>query len=393
MQLKFPDNFFFGTSTAAYQIETAFEHDWLGVKSKDGYIFERTSDHEKRFVEDAAIIAHCAPNYRMSLMWSKLQRAPYAELHKDTVAEYRSFLDDLKSRGVKVMMVLHHFTNPLWFSQNGNWEKAENVALWVDFSKKVVDEFGEYISYWNTFNEPNVYVSNGWVLGQFPPFKTNLLAARSAIKNMGLAHHIMYDYIKAKFPNQPVGISHNTVIFSAENFLGYLPAKISDWWFMDYLLKPFAGKLDFFGLSYYAKISHDPQPITYIDTPAKMEKLGKPHDDMWEYYPNGLKECIERYWKQYRLPLVITESGVCTADEIKQVNAMKDYVKIIHDCLQKGIDIRGYYWWSTFDNFEWNLGPTFRFGLYETNLETKDRRKRAGADVYHQLGYERKLDL
>lgn len=393
MQLSFANNFFFGTSTAAYQIETAFEHDWLGVKSKDGYIFERTSDHEKRFAEDAEIIAYCAPNYRMSLMWSKLQRFPYAELHKETVAEYRSFLDDLKRRGVKVMMVLHHFTNPLWFSQNGNWEETENVALWVDFSKKVVDEFGEYVSYWNTFNEPNVYASNGWVLGKFPPFKTSLLGARRAIKNMGLAHNIMYDYIKAKSPHQPVGISHNTVIFSAENFLGYLPAKISDWWFMNYLLKPFTGKLDFFGLSYYAKISHNPQPITYIDTPAKMEKLGKPHDDMWEYYPNGLKESIERYWNEYRLPIIITESGVCTADETRQVSAMKDYAKIIHDCLQKGIDIRGYYWWSTFDNFEWNLGPTFRFGLYETNLETKNRRKRAGADVFHRLAYEKSLEV
>jgi beta-glucosidase len=393
MQLNFPDNFFFGTSTAAYQIETAFEHDWLGVKAMDGYLFERTSDHEKRFKEDAEIIAYCAPNYRMSLMWSKLQRAPYAELHRETVAEYRAFLDDLKTRGVKVMMVLHHFTNPLWFSQNGNWEKTENVALWVDFSKKVVDEFGEYVSYWNTFNEPNVYVSNGWVLGQFPPFKTSLLGARSAIKNMGLAHHMVYDYIKAKFPEQPVGISHNTVIFSAENVWGYLPAKISDRWFMDYLLKPFTGKLDFFGLSYYAKISHDPQPITYIDTPAKMEKLGKPHDDMWEYYPNGLKECIERYWNKYRLPVIITESGICTADENKQIAAMKDYVKIVHDCLQKGIDIRGYYWWSTFDNFEWNLGPTFCFGLYETDLKTKDRRKRAGADVFHGLAYERRLEM
>jgi beta-glucosidase len=393
MQLSFPDKFSFGTSTAAYQIETAFEHDWLGVKSKDGHIFYRTSDHEKRFKEDAAIIAYCAPNYRMSLMWSKLQRAPYAQLDTKTVAEYRSFLDDLIGRGVKVMMVLHHFTNPLWFSQNGNWEKSENVALWVDFCKKVVDEFGEYVSYWNTFNEPNVYVSNGWVLGQFPPFKKNLFYACRVIKNMGLAHNIMYDYIKAKYPYQPVGISHNTVIFSAENFLGYLPAKISDWWFMNYLLKPFVGKLDFFGLSYYAKISHDPQPITYIDTPAKMEKLGKPHDDMWEYYPNGLKQCIERYWKQYHLPVIITENGICTADEAKQVNAMKDYVKIVHDCMKSGIDIRGYYWWSTFDNFEWNLGPTFRFGLYETDLKTKNRRKRSGADVFHRLAYEKQLEV
>lgn len=393
MTIKFPDEFFFGTSTAAYQIETAFEHDWLGVKSKDGYVFNQTSDHEKRFAEDAEIIAYCAPNYRMSLMWSKLQRAPYAPLHTETVNEYKAFIQDLQKRGVKIMMVLHHFTNPLWFSEKGNWEKRENIDMWVDFCKKVVDEFGEFVTYWNTFNEPNVYASNGWVMGEFPPFKKSLPAAFKVIANMGIAHGFVYDYIKAKHPNRPVGISHNTVIFSAENILGYLPAKISDWWFMDKVLSKFDTKLDFFGISYYAKISYDPMPITYLDTPEKMERLGKPHDDMWEYYPQGLIECIERYWKKYKLPFIVTENGICATDDNNRVNAMKDYMKLLYSCLQSGIPIQGYYWWSTFDNFEWNLGPTYKFGLYETDLKTKDRIKRPSADVYHQLAYNKVIEV
>ncbi|HWB63417.1 MAG TPA: family 1 glycosylhydrolase [Chitinophagales bacterium] len=393
MKITFPENFVFGTSTASYQIETAFEHDWLGVKSTDGYVFERTSDHEKRFAEDAAIIEYCAPYYRMSLMWSKLQRGPMADFDAAAVAEYKVFLDDLKRRGVKIMMVLHHFTNPLWFAKKGGWEKEGNINLWVDFAKKLVDEFGSYVSYWNTFNEPNVYASGGWVMGNFPPFKTNLLLARKAIKNMGKAHSIVYDYIKTAYPTQPVGISHNTVVFSAENVLGLLPAKISDYWFMDYCLEPFAGKLDFFGLSYYAKISHDPFPITYIDTPEKIKKLNKPHDGMWEYYPNGMKECIERYWKQFKLPFIITESGVCASDDTMRVKAIKDYVKVVWDCMNNGIDMRGYFFWSTFDNFEWNLGPTFRFGLYETDIETKERRKRPSADLYHHLAWAHELEV
>jgi beta-glucosidase len=393
MELTFPDSFFFGTSTAAYQIETAFEHDWQGVKSNDGYTFLQTSDHEKRFKEDAEIIAYCAPHYRMSLMWSKLQRAPFAEFDQAAVAEYRNFLDYLKARGVKIMMVLHHFTNPLWFAAKGGWEKEENIPMWVDFSRRVVDEFGEYVTYWNTFNEPNVYASNGWVLGQFPPFKKNLLLASKVGRHMGKAHLQVYDYIKSKLPDQPIGISHNTVIFSAENILGVLPAKLSDWWFMEHLLAPFTEKLDFFGLSYYAKISHDPLPITYIDTPEKIKKLGKRHDDMWEYYPQGLQECIERYWNRFKLPVIITENGICASDDTNRVAAMKDYMKIMHDCIKKGIDIRGYYWWSTFDNFEWNLGPTYRFGLYETNLQTKDRTKRPSADLYHRLAYEKKIEV
>ena len=393
MKLTFPPDFVFGTSTAAYQIETAFEHEWLGVKSKDGHVFDRTCDHEKRFVEDAAIIAHCAPAYRMSLMWSKLQRAPFAPLHPETVQEYKEFLDDLKRRGVKIMMVLHHFTNPQWFAAKGNWEQKENIAMWVDFARKVVDEFGDYVSWWNTFNEPNVYTSGAYLLGEFPPFKQNLWKAFKVIDNLGAAHHLMYDYIKHKYPTQPVGISHNTVLFAHENLLGILPEKISDWWFMERCLKPFVAKLDFFGMSYYCKMSHDPFPINYMDTPEKFARYDKPHDDMWEYYPAGLGEIMERYWNQFHLPMIITESGVCTTNDNQRIGAMKDYIKVINDCMQKGMDVRGYYWWSTFDNFEWHLGPTYRFGLYETDIETKNRTKRPSADVYHQLAYNKTIEL
>jgi beta-glucosidase len=96
MRLTFPDGFVFGTSTAAAQIETAFDHDWQGVKARNGSVFQRTTDHEKRFKEDAEIIASLAPNYRMSLMWSKLQRAPYSSLHQPTLRSYRLFIEDLK---------------------------------------------------------------------------------------------------------------------------------------------------------------------------------------------------------------------------------------------------------------------------------------------------------
>jgi beta-glucosidase len=162
---------------------------------------------------------------------------------------------------------------------------------------------------------------------------------------------------------------------------------------MEHCLKPFTNKLDFFGLSYYAKMSHDPAPITYLDTPEKLNKLGRPHDDMWEYYPEGMKLAIERYWNRYKLPVIITESGVCTTDDAVRVKAIQDYLKIVHDCMAAGIDIKGYYFWSTFDNFEWDLGPTFRFGLYETDLTTRDRRKRPSADVFHGVAYEKHIEI
>jgi beta-glucosidase len=392
MRLTFPDGFVFGTSTAAAQIETAFDHDWQGVKARNGSVFQRTTDHEKRLKEDAEIIASLAPNYRMSLMWSKLQRAPYENLHQATVKLYRNFIEDLKGKGVDIMMVLHHFTNPLWFSKNGGWEKADNVSLWIDFARKVVDTFGPYVSYWNTFNEPNVYASYGWITGFFPPFKTNPLLANRVIKNMSIAHSQVYDYIKTKFPGHPIGISHNATVFSAENLLGWFPARLADWWFMDYVPGHFE-KVDFFGMSYYGRISHDPMPITYLETPHKIKEMGRAHDDIWEYHPEGLRTCIERYWNKYRKPIIITENGVCDESDFLRLQAIQDYAQIVHGAIKDGIDIKGYYFWSTWDNFEWHLGPTMRFGLYECGLKTMNRMRRPSGDLFASLAYSKKINI
>lgn len=392
MKLIFPADFEFGTSTAAYQIETGVGHDWCGVRSRDGHIFGCTTDHEKRYSEDVDIIAGLAPAYRMSLMWSRLQRAPLAPFDTETTAEYHQLLKMIKSKGVSIMMVLHHFGNAQWFVQAGGWEKEANIRLWVDFAKKLVDEFGNYISRWNTFNEPNLYVSMGWCTGEFPPFKKNMVTARKVIRNLGKAHNILYDYIHAKYPNASVGISHNCTVFAAENALGELPAKFADWWYMEFLPGHFS-KTDFFGMSYYARIGFDPAPITFLTSPKKVRKLKKEHDDMWEYYPPGLGECIQRYWIKYGKPIIITENGICTGNDNLRIKAIKDYMTVIHRSLSAGVDVLGYYHWSTWDNFEWSLGPTFKFGLYDCDLTTKVRTKKPSADLYSALAHSKSIEV
>jgi beta-glucosidase len=392
MRLTFPEKFFFGTSTAAVQVETAFEHDWQGITCRDGHVFEQTTDHELRLEEDVNIIATLAPHYRMSLMWSKLQREPYGTFDESARQHYHTLLKSLKARGVSIMMVLHHFSNPLWFAKRGGWEKEENIPLWVDYARRVVDEYGTYVSYWNTFNEPNVYASFGWLTGFFPPFKINPLAAGKVVINMGKAHDQVYDYLKAKFPQHPVGISHNCAVFAAENILGWFPARLSDWWFMDFVPQHFE-KVDFFGMSYYGRISHDPLPITYLNHPQKIKDLGRKHDDIWEYYPEGLRTCLDRYWNKYKKPIIITENGVCDESDFLRLQAIQDYAGIIHQAIRDGIDIQGYYHWSTWDNVEWHLGPSMRFGLYQTDPKTRNRFMKPSGALYASLAHSKKITI
>ncbi len=390
MLRTFPPHFIFGTSTAAAQIETADAHDWEGIKARDGHIFRRTTDHELRHEQDAEIISTLAPSYRMGVAWNRLQRGPLEPFDPAVVMEYTRLLENLRSRNVTIMMVLHHFTNPQWFSNLGGWEKESNIKYFLDFGRKVVDVFGQYVSHWNTFNEPNVYVSYGWLTGFFPPFKINPILAFKVVKHLGLAHDQMYEIIKKSYPQHPIGISHNAVVFDAVNLWGKAPAALSDWWFMDYVPSFFATS-DFFGMSYYARVAHDPWPITFIDTPEKIQKYKLPHDDMWEYHPQGLRTCLERYWRKYKKPIIITENGVCDeGDELRQ-RAILEYAAIIHQAIADGIDVRGYYWWSAWDNFEWHLGPTRRFGLYACDLESKERTPRPSAKVFASLAHSRAI--
>ncbi|MEX1239552.1 MAG: family 1 glycosylhydrolase [Cyclobacteriaceae bacterium] len=392
MKIKFPEDFIFGTSTSAYQIETAFEHDWVNVRSGDGNTFNRTTDHEKRLLEDVEIIASLAPHYRMSLMWSKLQRQPYARLNSRDVEQYATFLKSLNDRHVKVMMVIHHFANPTWFANSGGWQNKKNIDAWFNYAVQLFEAFGPYVDSWNTFNEPNLYTSLAYVAGEFPPFKKNILAANRVIRNIAIAHNMMYDHIKKTDPGKLVGISHNCALFKAENLLGRIPAKVCDWCYMTYPEDLFR-KTDFFGMSYYARIGFDPFPITYIKTPGKLEKSGKPHDDMWEYYPKGLEECIIRFWEKYQKPIIITENGFCTSDDKKRMTAISDYMKALSDAMAKGADVRGYYHWSTWDNFEWSLGPTFQFGLYSCDPSTKERKKKPSADLFSSLAFNKELEI
>lgn len=392
MTIKFPEGFLWGTSTAAAQIETAFDHNWNGFKSRDGYTFLRTSDHEKRRDEDLGYIREFGSVYRCGVDWSRLQRAPMADFEADVVAEYQDWFRKLNEAGMKIMFVMHHFCNPTWFEKNGTWLNADNIPAFMDYAKKCMEHFGDYAYIWNTFNEPGVYAMNGFVTGNFPPQHKSYFKGNKVLDNMGKAHDELYDILKEKYPDKQVGISKNTCYFFGTNWLGKKAAKFVDWWFIDKVASHFE-KNDFWGISYYAYIPFTPMPVTFIDTPDKLKKMGIPHDKMWGYYPKGLKEILLRFHNKYKKPIIITENGVCTEDDDFRQQSMKDYLSACHEAIEEGVDLRGYIHWTTMDNFEWNLGPTYRFGLVRVDFETMERTLTDAGKFYTKITEENGLEI
>ncbi len=391
--LKFPKNFIWGTSTAAAQVETASEHNWKGFVAKDGYVFERTSDHEKRRSEDVAYIKKFGSIYRCGVDWARLQKAAFAPFELDVVEEYQQFFQELQDNGMQVMFVIHHFTNPLWFENNGSWENEDNIPAFVDYARKCIEHFADYVYTWNTFNEPNVYAVNGWFTGNFPPQKKSLVKALAVLKRLGKAHDIVYDILKKETPDKRVGISLNSVWFDAKNILGVLPARFNDFIFNRKSSQYFQ-RLDYWGLSYYAYIPMGLTPITEIDNPGELAKMGIPHDKMWGYRPEGLERIIRRIHRWYGgKDIIITENGICTDDSQKRISSIKDYLSILHKLIGEGIPIKGYIHWSTWDNFEWNLGPTYRFGLVRIDLDTMERKMTEAGDFYSKVTKENQIEV
>jgi beta-glucosidase len=392
--IRFPEGFFWGSSTAAAQVETAGDHPWRGLRSKDGFIFDRTTEHEQHRAEDAGYIARFGSVYRCGVDWSRLQTGPFEKFDKSVVEEYRVFFEDLKSRGVELMLVLHHFCHPNWFERNGGWTKEENIPAFVNYTQQCLKHFGDYARYWNTFNEPNVYAMNAFILGSFPPKKKGrYFLANRVLDNMGKAHKIAFTLIREKYGKEkPIGISLNTAYFEAANSLGWVPAVFVRWWFMTRAARPFE-RCDFWGLSYYAHMLFDPMPIDAIDRPDALKKRGLAHDKMWAYKPEGLGWALRRFFKKYKKPLIVTENGICTDDPQQRIQSLRDYLKVCHEALRDGVDLRGYLHWSTWDNFEWHLGPTYRFGLVRVNFETMERSMTKAGEFYEKVTKEHGLEV
>ena len=392
MKLEFPDHFFWGTSTAAAQIETASDHNWKGLKSKDGYIFDQTTAHEQRRAEDAEIIAKLGQVYRCGVDWARLQTGPNETFDPAVVKEYQQFFQRLNDLGTRVLFVFHHFTNPIWFEEKGGWLKEENINFFLNYAEQCITHFSAYTFNWNTFNEPNVYALNAYFMGDFPPHAKSYAKANRVLRHMSMAHKVLYEILKAKTPEKAVGISLNTGWFKGSNLLGKLAAKFTDWWFITRAARHFE-EVDYWGLSYYAYILFDPLPITEIDRPGKFKQLGIPHDDMWGYYPEGFKEIIHRFYDKYKKPIIITESGICTDDPKRRIASITDYLSLFHQAIQEGVDIRGYIHWSTWDNYEWNLGPTYRFGLVRVDLDTMERTFTEAASFYQKICQDNAISL
>src|SRR4030065_1414594 len=398
--LSFPENFIFGTSTSAFQIEGAGYTEWKDFIGADKTKLDLAIDHYRKYKEDLKFISYLGNAYRFSMDWSRLQRSAYGSFDDEAIDHYMEIFKTLKSENIKIMLVLNHFSNPLWFTKKGGWTAGGSFKIYFDYVKRVLDIFSGYIDYMNTFNEPAAYAIMAYILKEFPPKRTNPFLRYKVLNNMSEAHRIVYDYVKNKYPHIEVGISQASMFVQTLN-------RKSVWqnflrWFMDYYTfehvhELFAGdgKTDYIGFSYYGRLLISKHPVIAYEERGRrlLDRLGLEYDDMWEIYPPGIYYLIKKFHKKYSKPIIITENGTCTNNDKFRIKNLYNHLYYIKKAIDEGIDVRGYFHWSTFDNYELAHGPSRRFGLVSIDYNSPylERKIKRSGEYYHKISRSHKL--
>jgi beta-glucosidase len=382
-EFNFPENFLWGTATSPTQVEGHVVNEWTEYVAADGGNCRVACDHYHRYQEDVDWMARLGVNaYRMGIEWSRLQSAPFSPLNQKELARYIHLLDCLKAANITPMVVLHHFSNPPWISAAGGWLNPATIPAFADYAAKLSAALKERVYLWNTFNEPDTYASLTYLLGGFPPFhKWKFLSYRKVIKHMAEAHAQASRAIrKNKFSREPeVGIAKNWTSFGAfQKFAlwDHLLAEISHHAFNRFVLDEFLGgrrgeASTFLGVNYYgrARLNHFQALVpTNGVSPERLKEIGIVSDDMFERHPTGFGKILKKFHKRYGLPIYITEHGAASIDEDFRIRDLTAHLLELHGAINHGVDVRGFFYWSLLDNFEWQFGYSKKFGLLSVDF-------------------------
>ncbi len=392
--IKFPQGFLWGSASSAYQTEGGNNNtDWWAwehsvkreeqLRQAGKYIQDFQSgqacDFYNRYEEDFSLAQHLNHNsIRLGIEWSRIQ--PHeGEFNDQALDHYEKILQSAKAHGLKVFLTLHHFTNPIWFAKMGGFLNPDCVNLFTKYVTKVTDRFDEYVDFWITINEPEVYASHSYLFGKFPPRKKSFWDTKKVIANLIACHNAAYEVIKIK-SRKPVSMAYHLADWEPTGLLSQPTYFVLEYLANRYILNRTIKHVDFIGVNYY---THHHVGLL---GPRKHSHHGHTTNDLgWGIHPEGIEQVLFKL-KKYKKPIYITENGIADAQDQKREKFIVDHLFHVNKAIEKGVDVRGYLHWALTDNFEWDQGFWPRFGLIEIQREDLLRRKvRFSATKYAEI--------
>lgn len=397
-RLQFPERFWWGVAGAAHQIEG-------GNVNCDSWVLEHVPgtpyaepagdacDHYHLYPSDIALIAALGFNsYRFSVEWARIEPEE-GEFSLAALEHYRRMLTVCHEHGLTPIVTYHHFTSPRWFAARGGWEVEANASLFARYCERVTRHLGDLIGAVCTVNEPNVGLliqQMGFMpsddaivsapfraaaaravgsdtFSAFPNACQQALARETFIK----AHRLAFDAIKSGPGDFPVGLtlalSDHQALPEGEAVRDAARRAVDDV-FLDT-----ARADDFIGVQTYTRMRYDANGVLGPEDGVPVTQMG------YEFYPEALEGTI-RYAAAYTgRPVLVTENGIGTEDDADRIEYVRRALAGVHRALSDGVNVRGYCYWSIFDNYEWTHGYGPKFGLIAVDRETQARRAKSSA--------------
>jgi len=433
-----PKGFRWGVATSAYQIEGGVHEGGRGEsiwdrfchtpgRIKGGETADVACDHFHHWKQDIALMKSLGiQSYRFSLAWSRLQPKGSGAANQHGIDFYSRIIDELLRVGIRPFPTLYHWDLPQPLQDAGGWGSRETASRFAEYAALAARHYGDRCGHWLIFNEPSMFVNLGHLSGRHAPGIQDAALTMKASHIVNIAQGKSFKAMKA--------VSHGLRIGSAFSMSPAHPATNSDedrkaaerfhaWenvWYLEPALRGHypeavgagleklldirAGDMeqirapfDFIGVNNYSRavIANDAAfPIPFVAIRWLSGESSAKTDVRWEVYPHGLYEITMRIWRDYHLPIEITENGAAYNTAPNEDGQVLDQARIdfyngyIHElgkAIADGAHVRSYHAWSLLDNFEWNEGFTPRFGLVYVDYKTLARIPKASAKWYAKL--------
>ncbi len=417
--MKFPKEFMVGAATAAHQVEGNNIHSdyWAQEQMKNTSFVEPSldaCDHYNRYEEDIRLMAAAGLNaYRFSIEWARIEPEE-GKFDDAEVEHYHKVIRYCKENGVEPIVTLHHFSSPVWLIANGGWEDERTVESFRKYTAYVMERLGSELHYVCTINEANMGIQVAAIAKRYmmqmqavkakatdaakkqegtvqvglnlekmmerrkaaaaefvelfgtptPQFFTGQRTEQGDLLVMK-AHAAARKEIRCLCTDVKVGLTLSLHDIQAEPGGEAQAAAAWDEEFTHYL--PYIEGDDFLGVQNYTRSRYDANGLMPTPEGAEVTQMN------YEFYPLGIEHVIRRAAEGFKGDLIVTENGIATADDSRRVAYIEQALQGVERCINDGLPVRGYMYWSLLDNFEWQKGYGMTFGLVAVDRATQKR--------------------
>ncbi len=418
-KMRFAKGFLIGAATAAHQVEGNNIHsDYWAQEQMPHTSFTEPSgiacDHYNRYEEDIKMMAEAGLNaYRFSVEWARIEPEE-GKFDEAEIEHYRKVIACCKANGVEPLVTLHHFTSPVWLIRKGGWEAESTIEDFARYTRYVMEQLGSELNYVCTINEANMGLQLAAIAKRFQLMAAQAAKAAAAagkdaegtvqvgmnfakmmenrkyaaMENAEIfgtpepqifvssrtpegdalvfrAHQAAKKVIKELYPNIKVGITLSMHDLQAlEGGESFAEAAWEEE-FRHYL--PFIQGDDFLGVQNYTRTQYGPQGQLPCPEGAELTQME------YEFYPEALEHVIRKVHEDFKGDLIVTENGVAVSDDTRRVEFIRRALSGVENCINDGIPVKGYCYWSLMDNFEWQKGFGMTFGLIAVDRSTQER--------------------